>query len=80
MSDNSFILLYTLGCHLCDDAEIIIKNITEDYIKQDIIEDDELMKKYATSIPVLLHTKKAEALYWPFDHMQLVAFIKTCTD
>jgi glutaredoxin len=45
------------GCHLCDDAEIMMKLVQEDYpftwTKVDIETDDESHEKYMLMIPVI---------------------------
>ena len=60
---KQFILYGTSACHLCDDAEVSIRAISKTmpviYIKQDIIEDDILLEKYVSSIPIF-HCKETK--------------------
>ena len=59
----------TEGCHLCDDAEILIRDsISEDIdlVLVDIIDDDDLYEKYQFSIPVLENVSSGAILNWPF--------------
>lgn len=46
------------GCHLCDDARAIIARVTEELGEQfdelNMLDDPELMEKYAEEIPVTL--------------------------
>ncbi|AFU97450.1 glutaredoxin 2 [Simiduia agarivorans SA1 = DSM 21679] len=69
-------LLGTAGCHLCDVAESLIyhcietdasgvlrQHCTVDII--DIADDQVLMERFATSIPVL-RTSSGESWCWPF--------------
>jgi hypothetical protein len=72
-------LLGTQGCHLCDDAEQVLVSALD--LQQiavelvDIAESDELMDAYALHIPVLRHVETGADLGWPFDGMQVQAFV-----
>lgn len=70
-----FILLHTLGCHLCEDAEALLCQLSINYQKKDIIEDDALVDTYGIRIPVLVHIHSKAELGWPFDLPLLSAFI-----
>lgn len=63
------ILLGTVGCHLCEEAEHILQTLHVPYQYVDIIEDEKLLEAYQTSIPVLLmRTDNDEkTLSWPFN-------------
>jgi glutaredoxin len=41
------------GCHLCDDARIILQRIGEPFDEVDIESDDDLHKRYLERIPVV---------------------------
>jgi glutaredoxin len=41
------------GCHLCDDAEAVLRRVGEPYCVVDIESDDELFKRYLERIPVI---------------------------
>jgi glutaredoxin len=41
------------GCHLCDDARIVLQRIGEPFDEVDIDSDDELFKRYLERIPVI---------------------------
>jgi glutaredoxin len=41
------------GCHLCDDARIVLQRIGEPFDEIDIESDDELFKRYLERIPVV---------------------------
>ncbi len=67
-------LLGTSGCHLCDDAELLVKRLQAvqplSYQNIDIADFDEpLMLAFATSIPVLLTANKR--LDYPFSVLDL---------
>lgn len=65
----------TTGCHLCEDAEALLKQaqssraITWQYI--DIALDDALVEKYGTRIPVLVDAAGQE-LGWPFSLLDIL--------
>lgn len=74
-------LLGTVGCHLCDDAERVLKQlnlvrpITWRYI--DIALDDALCLQFGERIPVLRQGEGA-ALYWPFSALDIERFLARC--
>ena len=59
-------LLTTLGCHLCEQAETLVRQALPgvEIVKVDIAEDDALIERYGTVIPVLRHGTRE--LRWPF--------------
>lgn len=66
----------TLGCHLCDKAENLLKQaqavIDVAVVQIDIADLDEPeMKKWADKIPVLVTPHRT--LYYPFSLMDIVA-------
>ncbi len=71
--------LYTTApCHLCDDAHQLLRQLslpnTINLIE--IAEDDALLARYGTSIPVLQRADNDQELYWPFTKDQVLSFIK----
>jgi glutaredoxin len=42
------------GCHLCDDARVVLERIGEPFDEIDIDADDELFKRYLERIPVVV--------------------------
>ena len=42
------------GCHLCDDARVVLERIGEPFDEIDIDSDDELFKRYLERIPVVV--------------------------
>lgn len=68
----------TLGCHLCDDAEALLKQAQAvadiHFDKIDIAELDEAkMMEWATKIPVLVTPKST--LFYPFSIMDILALV-----
>ncbi|NRB42010.1 MAG: glutaredoxin family protein [Pseudomonadales bacterium] len=74
---SEYILFHTLGCHLCEDAEIILNTLSVSFKKIDIADDDALLESYGIYIPVLLEASSASELHWPFDVTTLETFIQT---
>lgn len=65
------IYLYsTVGCHLCEQAKVILWPLLLQYqfrlVEVDIAESDELIEQYGTRIPVLNLNSHSSELNWPF--------------
>ncbi|CAA0106635.1 Uncharacterised protein [BD1-7 clade bacterium] len=79
---QSIILYHTLGCHLCEDAEVVLSPFREagaiDVTLVDIADDDALVDLYGIRIPVIrkadVSTEEGE-LGWPFDHDKVSEFL-----
>ncbi len=70
------IMLYgTVGCHLCDDADAILRQLHVDAVHVDIAEDDGLLEKYGVRIPVLRRMDNNSELGWPFDAADVTRFL-----
>jgi glutaredoxin len=41
------------GCHLCDEARVVLQRIGVPFAEIDIESDDELLKRYLERIPVV---------------------------
>ncbi len=76
---KSLTLYSTDGCHLCENAERLLRSmpelrrVTVDVI--DIADDEALFARYGASIPVVA-TRAGAELAWPFnadDVLQLVS-------
>lgn len=65
----------TTFCHLCEEAEAVLHEtgIAAEHI--DIAEDDELLEKYGTRIPVLQRLDTGAELGWPFDAAAVSQFL-----
>ena len=74
------LLLGTSGCHLCEQAEAIINNYSQNHVDLivesiDIAEHEQWQALYAIRIPVLYHPATSKDLGWPFDLMQVTQFM-----
>ena len=69
-------LLSKPGCHLCDDARIVVEAVCADtgeaYDEVDITTDAELMEQYAEQIPVTFVDGRQHD-YWRVDPERLRA-------
>ncbi len=76
------ITLYgTSACHLCEDAEKIIRvalptKLANQLIVQDITEHDELYNRYQFTIPVLNIQPENIELHWPFTLNQVAELLR----
>lgn len=68
-------LLGTSGCHLCDQAELLLQQAAAARALQwkyrDIALDDALVECYGTKIPVLL-ADDGRTLRWPFSLLDIL--------
>lgn len=76
---SQLILYYQPECHLCDEAEDLLRaaGLGESYLKVDIETDLELLKRYGIYVPVLERKDNQKELFWPFDHGELAAFLES---
>ena len=63
------------GCHLCDDAEVAVRSVLDDFFevsleKENILDNQELFYKYSEQIPVLLINGQIHN-YWRIDTERL---------
>ena len=76
-------LMTTAGCHLCDDAEELLKTLGQhpqlcsqfDYQLVEIAEHDQLIEQYGVRIPVITTGESDKELGWPFSLEQLGEWI-----
>jgi hypothetical protein len=75
----NYILYGTSACHLCEEADVIINPIQQEFgfmlQRIDIAESDALISQYGIKIPVFYCEKTAQSLEWPFDESKLIHFI-----
>ena len=83
--DKVFILYSTLGCHLCEQAELMLNGliplVPSSYgacqIKViDIANNDRLVSDYGIRIPVLVNQCTGAELAWPFDDEMVEEFLR----
>jgi glutaredoxin len=65
----------TAFCHLCEQAEAVLREIGIEAEYIDIADDDELMEKYGIRIPVLKRADTGTELGWPFDAVAVSRFL-----
>ena len=73
---QSTIELYgTSCCHLCEQAETVLREagVAAEHI--DIADDDGLLEKYGVRIPVLRRADNGAELGWPFDAAGVTRFM-----
>lgn len=72
---DSPVLYMTEFCHLCEQAQALVVEVTGRPAREiDIVYDDALMDRYGVRIPVL-RTADGRELGWPFDATALRAFL-----
>jgi hypothetical protein len=71
------ILLGTSGCHLCEEAALILAACEHINIENiDIAEQMQWQEKYAIRIPVLYHSETKKEISWPFTLIDVQTFVK----
>ena len=73
---QDFVLYHTLGCHLCEEAEQILKTLAIPFRHVDIADDEDLVDRYGIRIPVLHELQSGDEIGWPFDEKTVLAFIR----
>jgi glutaredoxin len=88
--DISLTLIGKPGCHLCDDARLVVNTVAGQFrslhagiaasvqvhiTEQDITDDPELAERYSDEIPVLLINGKVHN-YWKIDPIRLMAALE----
>ena len=73
---SSVYLYSTTGCHLCEQAEALLRPFLRAGLFHlqvvEISHDDALVKRYGVRVPVLACAGKGvEELGWPFDQAQV---------
>lgn len=69
------ILYSTTFCHLCEQAEALLVQLGIEAAHIDIVDDDDLLERYGTRIPVVKRMDNGSELGWPFDIEALRRFI-----
>ena len=74
-----FTLYSTLGCHLCEQAKLIIDSVIGryqlTYEECDIADSEYLLEAYGVLIPVFKHKDCEEYVNWPFDKKEVDEYI-----
>ncbi len=70
----SLILYGTLGCHLCDEAQVVVAHALGRLAREvDIADDDRLLECYGLRIPVLKRADTGAEIDWPFGPEEVLA-------
>ncbi|MFH2133605.1 MAG: glutaredoxin family protein [Pseudomonadota bacterium] len=70
------VLYSTTFCHLCEQAEALLAQLAIEAEHIDIVDDDDLLERYGTRIPVVKRLDNGSELGWPFDVEALQRFIE----
>lgn len=73
MNTAELILYSTWGCHLCEEAEALLRTQGLQYRVVDIVDDSAAFEQFRTAIPVV--ASSTTYLCWPFDAHSLGQFI-----
>jgi len=65
----------TSNCHLCEQAEVTLRGMEIAAEHIDIADDDGLLVRYGTRIPVLRRADNDLELSWPFDAAAVTRFL-----
>lgn len=77
---HDFILYGTSACHLCEQATQILTTLASHDFRWreiDISNEDQLLTRYGTKIPVLLDTASGKELNWPFNHNDVIGLLNS---
>ena len=66
LTPHNLILYSTSFCHLCEEAEQLLKQANQHWQCVEITEDSVLLNRYGLKIPVLQNITTQEELSWPF--------------
>lgn len=72
----TLILYGTEGCHLCDEASAILGQFGLAWQTIDIADNEVLLERYGTRIPVLSKLDTDDELDWPFSHEEILQLIR----
>lgn len=76
MPDPRLILLGRTGCHLCDDARVVVAAVADElgvgWVERDVDTEAALADEYGDRVPVVL-LDGAEHSYWRVDEGRLRA-------
>jgi hypothetical protein len=74
--NNKELVLYTLiGCHLCDQVAVMLRDMGIGWTAVEIDTDPELERKYDIHIPVLYRPDNGKELFFPFSEDQVEEFL-----
>ncbi len=74
------LLLGTQGCHLCEQAQTLLTQLTIPVQHIDIANQTQWQTEFAVLIPVLYHSSTQRYLNWPFDSDTVLSFIHSLSE
>lgn len=83
---SSLILYTTEGCHLCEQAELLLNQLSQLHVSElqgselqltpvDISTDEALVELYGIRIPVVKNELTQKEIGWPFELKDLVELL-----
>lgn len=70
-------LYITGGCHLCEQAAVLLRAAVDaPFRRVEIADDDELLERYGVRIPVLQRLDTGAELGWPFDAAAIARLLR----
>ncbi len=80
----SVTLLGKPGCHLCDDARLVVQGVLADhpgveFDEKSILDDPELLDRYVEEIPVVLIDGRVHTI-WRVDEKRFRAALAAASD
>lgn len=69
--NTQYILYSTSNCHLCEEAESLLKQANLKWLTIEIAYSDELLSLYGLKIPVIRHVMTNLELSWPFSLLDI---------
>ncbi|MCX7077189.1 MAG: glutaredoxin family protein [Methylococcales bacterium] len=76
----SLLLLGTQGCHLCEQAQMLLSQLAIPVENIDIANEIQWQTEFAVLIPVLYHSTSQRYIHWPFDSKAILSFIQSLSE
>ncbi|MEN9897516.1 MAG: hypothetical protein RLZZ66_1165 [Pseudomonadota bacterium] len=76
----SLLLLGTQGCHLCEQAQVLLSQLAIPVENIDIAHETQWQTEFAVLIPVLYHSISQQYIHWPFDSKSILSFIHSLSE
>ena len=76
----SLLLLGTQGCHLCEQAQVLLSQLAIPVENIDIAHETQWQTEFAVLIPVLYHSISKRYIHWPFDSNTILSFIHSLSE
>jgi len=76
----SLLLFGTQGCHLCEQAQMLLSQLAIPVENIDIANEIQWQTEFAVLIPVLYHSPSQRYINWPFDSKVILSFIQSLSE